>query len=344
MSWVVGGAAVARLGLERPSPARPIPAPAQTLRKAERVITPLHNLSDASEIAMRRRRSPDSMFYASSASARSKRNVVKAIPGAAFSLARLATQATPTFVPRLHRQHRAGEGQRVRPHLGTSAPWYRIDVPASAAPRAPPRTPPPRPAQSRRLFLRRLGSVVGLMVSEDGQGRLSALRRQQRQAPVWVELPPNSLRVPTAGLSVAPSERDVQLTGGLSRGSWQESEQPRPTSGCHRRDTARCRRRSTSRNRGTGSPAPMAGGTCSPWPGRSCHSCRWDVPGGPLVTLRILMRRLKRGAVNDQLIILVINVEVPRKNVLHAEGFARRPVCGAGRSERSPWSGRADII
>jgi len=55
------------------------------------------------------------------------------------------------------------------------------------------------------------------------------------------------------------------------------------------------------------------------------------------------MRRLKRGAVNDQLIILVINVEVPRKNVLHAEGFARRPVCGAGRSERSPWSGRADI-
>src|SRR5947208_16546945 len=65
MSWIVGGAAVARLGLERPSPAKPIPAPAQTLRKAERVITPLHNLSDASEIAMRRRRSPDSMFYAS---------------------------------------------------------------------------------------------------------------------------------------------------------------------------------------------------------------------------------------------------------------------------------------
>ncbi len=131
-------------------------------------------------------------------------------------------------------------------------------------------------------------------------GRLSALRRRQRQAPVGVELPPNSLRVPTAGLSVAPSERDVQLTGGLSRGSWQESEQPRPTSGCHRRDTARCRRRSTSRNRGTGPPDPMAGGTCSPWPGRSCHSCRWDVPGGPLVTLRILVRRLKRRAVNDQ--------------------------------------------
>src|SRR6266850_5969339 len=87
MSWIVGGAAVARLGLERPSPARPIPAPAQTRRKAERLITPLHNLSDASEIAMRRRRSPDSMFYASSASARSKRNVVKAIPDAAFSLA-----------------------------------------------------------------------------------------------------------------------------------------------------------------------------------------------------------------------------------------------------------------
>src|SRR5256884_564412 len=146
MSWIVGGAAVARLGLERPSPARPIPAPAQTLRKAERVITPLHNLSDASEIAMRRRRSPDSMFYASSASARSKRNVVKAIPGAAFSLARLATQATPTFVRRLHRQHRAGEGQRVRPHLGTPAPWYRIDVPASAAPRAPPRTPGSTPS------------------------------------------------------------------------------------------------------------------------------------------------------------------------------------------------------
>src|SRR2546425_6495504 len=122
MSWIVGGAAVARLGLERPSPARPIPAPAQTLRKAERVITPLHNLSDASEIAMRRRRSPDSMFYASSASARSKRNVVKAIPDAAFSLARLATQATPTFVRRLHRQHRAGEGQQVRPHLGTAGP------------------------------------------------------------------------------------------------------------------------------------------------------------------------------------------------------------------------------
>src|SRR5258705_12314336 len=114
MSWIVGGAAVARLGLERPSPARPIPAPAQTRRKAERVITPLHNLSDASEIAMRRRHSPDSMFYASSASARCKRNVVKAIPDAAFSLA-VWRHTTPTFVRRLHRQHRDGEGQRVQP-------------------------------------------------------------------------------------------------------------------------------------------------------------------------------------------------------------------------------------
>src|SRR6266404_9823338 len=64
MSWIVGGAAVARLGLERPSPARPTPAPAQTRRKAERVISPLENLSDASEIAVRRRRSPESMSRA----------------------------------------------------------------------------------------------------------------------------------------------------------------------------------------------------------------------------------------------------------------------------------------
>src|SRR6267378_5746457 len=70
ISWTVGGPAVARLGLERvASPASPIPARAQTCRKAERLISPFQSLSDASAIAMRRRRSADSMSRTSYAGA-----------------------------------------------------------------------------------------------------------------------------------------------------------------------------------------------------------------------------------------------------------------------------------
>src|SRR6266478_4534297 len=70
ISWTVGGPAVARLGLERvASPASPIPARAQICRKAERLISPFQSLSDASAIAMRRRRSADSMSHTSYAGA-----------------------------------------------------------------------------------------------------------------------------------------------------------------------------------------------------------------------------------------------------------------------------------
>src|SRR5439155_26610773 len=70
ISWTVGGPAVARLGLERvASPASPIPARAQICRKAERLISPFQSLSDASAIAMRRRRSADSMSRTSYAGA-----------------------------------------------------------------------------------------------------------------------------------------------------------------------------------------------------------------------------------------------------------------------------------
>src|SRR6266850_3622395 len=74
-SWTVGGPAVTRLGLERvASPASPIPARAQTCRKLDRVISPFQSLSDALAIAMRRRRSADSMSRTSYADAPEKAN------------------------------------------------------------------------------------------------------------------------------------------------------------------------------------------------------------------------------------------------------------------------------